>query len=140
MTTSEIRKIRARVLKERVKWFFLSLPIIKYPRIWYYDYKFYKKLQKMTPWEQHLEIRRVENERNKINFVGDLAVLVGCIKQDNKNEKMFLESKTNLLNNPVILNYMEFKEWLEKIDFTETNDTMARNLFYSFANEEEWNK
>jgi hypothetical protein len=92
----------------------------------------------MTPWEQHIEMRRVANECDKIRFIGALARLIIDLKA--KDENMFLESKTDLLNNPVIFNYPEFKEWLENIDSTETDDSMATTLLNSFANDEEWDK
>ena len=135
MTTYEKFKIRIRILKGQIKWKFLSLPIIKYPLSWYHDYKFHKKLQKLTPWEQHVEIRRVANECDKIRFIGDLARLIMCINLEDKDENMFCESKTNLLNNPAIRNYPEFKEWLENIDSKETDDSIPRNLLCSFNNE-----
>ena len=136
MATYEKFKIRIQILKEQIKWKFLSLPIIKYPLSWYYDYKFYKRLQSMTGWEQHVEIRKVANECNKIHFIGDLTRLILCINLEDKDENMFCESKTNLLNNPSIFNYPEFKKWLENIDSKETDDSIPRNLLCSFNNEE----
>lgn len=136
MTTCEKCKIWARILK----WKFFSLPVIAYPRSWYHDYKFYKKLKNLTPWEQHIEIRKVANDCDKIRLIGDLTRLIMCINLEDKDENMFCESKTNLLNNPTILNYPEFKEWLENINFTEKDSTIAKSLLYSFANDEAWNK
>ena len=127
-------KVYRRSVIELLKLDFLALPVIKHILALYYIYKWDKRMQGLTQWEQYVATKELENDTKKLSFLSALTCLEACIIADVKNVEAFEKVKEKLLCNELINepNMKDFKKWLEGINSSEKDYSKVQKVIDSF--------
>ena len=115
-----------------------DLPVIKQIFLVRFAIRYFIKSRNKSRWELYVEKKELEDRAQQVSFVGALLLLSACILNKEKDEIRFNETKEELLGNELIneVEHKDFKEWLEQIDFRETDDSRVMETLNKFIGKE----